>query len=94
MKREILKQFEELEDLVDIEIKNIASKLLEEYSTYQEAVDALNDYYRSRFKLDDHVYSEIHKKMIAQSTKGQQQRLPKIDIDNIKVKNIVASLKD
>lgn len=62
MKREILKQFEELEDLVDIEIKNIASKLLEEYSTYQEAVEALNDYYRSRFKLDDHVYSEIHKK--------------------------------
>ncbi|MUO32851.1 hypothetical protein [Enterococcus gallinarum] len=70
MKREILKQFEELEDLVDIEIKNIASKLLEEYSTYQEAVEALNDYYRSRFKLDDHVYSEIHKKMVAQATKG------------------------
>ena len=69
MKREILKQFEELEDLVDIEIKNIASKLLEEYSTYQEAVEALKDYYRSRFKLDDYVYSEIHKKMIAQATK-------------------------
>lgn len=69
MKREILKQFEELEDLVDIEIKNIASKLLEEYSTYQEAVEALNDYYLSRFKLDDHVYSEIYKKMIAQATK-------------------------
>lgn len=69
MKREILKQFEELEDLVDIEIKNIASQLLEECSTFQEAVEALNDYYRSRFKLDDYVYSEIHKKMIAQATK-------------------------
>ena len=69
MKREILKQFEELEDLVDIEIKNIYSKLLEEYSTQKEAVEALNDYYGSRFKLDDYVYSEIHKKMIAQATK-------------------------
>ena len=68
MKREILKQFEELEDLVNNEIKNIANKLMEEYSSYQEAIEALNDYYFSKFKLDDHVYSEIHKKMIALST--------------------------
>lgn len=68
MKREILKQFEELDNLVDMEIKNIASKLLEEYPTFQETIDALNDYYFSKFKLDDHVYSEIHKKMIALST--------------------------
>lgn len=69
VKREILKQFEELEELVDLEVKNISSRLLVEYPSYQEAIDALNDYYCSKFKLDDYVYSEIYKKMIARATK-------------------------
>lgn len=69
MKRDILKRFDELEELVDSEIKSIASQLLAECKTYDEAVETLNDYYHSNFKLDDYVYSEIHKKMIAQAIK-------------------------
>lgn len=69
MKPEILKQFEELDEVVANEVKNIANRLLEEYPSYQEAIEALTDHCRSQFKLDEYIYSEIYKKMIVQATK-------------------------
>lgn len=69
MKREILNQFEKLNQLVESEIKEIASKLLEEHETYEEALVVLVDYYESEFNLDDLIYSEIYQRMIKQATK-------------------------
>jgi hypothetical protein len=69
MKKEILKQFEELNQLVELEIKDIASKLLENHETYEEALTTLVDYYESETKIEDLIYSEIYKKMVKQATK-------------------------
>lgn len=69
MKKEVLKQFNELEDLVSSEVKKIAEKLLIEHETFEDAIKTLNDYYESKYGLDDYVYSEIFKKMKKLATK-------------------------
>lgn len=69
MKRDTLKQFEELEDLVKQEVKDIAKKILLESETFLEAIQTLSDFYKSEYKLDDYIYSEIHKEMKKQTIK-------------------------
>lgn len=69
MKKEILNQFNELECLVAEEVKVIANRLISEHETFEEALDTLNDYYESDYKLDDYVYSEIYQKMKRLTTK-------------------------
>lgn len=69
MKKEILKQFNELEELVSEEVKQIAVKLLNEHDTLEDAINTLNDYYESRYGLDDYVYNEMFKKMKRMATK-------------------------
>lgn len=69
MKKEILKQFNQLEEFVSDEVTQIADKLLEEHETFEDAIVTLTDYYESNFGLDDYVYSEIYKKMKGLATK-------------------------
>lgn len=69
MKKEILKQFNELEELVASETKDIAVKLISEHETFEGAIATLNDYYESDYKLDDYVYSEIYQQMKILATK-------------------------
>lgn len=69
MKKEILKQFNQLEEFVSDEVTQIAVKLLNEHDTLEDAINTLNDYYESRYGLDDYVYNEMFKKMKRMTTK-------------------------
>lgn len=68
MKKEILNQFNELNQLVSQEVSDIADKLIECHDNFEDVINTVNDYYEGPFKLDDFIYSEIHKKMIKQVT--------------------------
>lgn len=68
MDKKTLQQFDNLNILVETEVKDIADRLLEEYDTYKEAVEALAENFKSEFHLEDYVYSKIHQRMIAQAT--------------------------
>ncbi|WP_308618541.1 hypothetical protein [uncultured Enterococcus sp.] len=69
MKRDILKRFDELEELVKYEVEAIATDLINECDTYEEVIDDICHYYKSEFKLDDYVYQDMHKKAMKQATK-------------------------
>lgn len=68
MKRETLKKFQELNALLESEVKEIAYELLESHDTYEDALETLVEYFESDSKLEDLIYSEIYKKMIKQAT--------------------------
>lgn len=68
-KKEILEQFNALEESVATETKDIAVKLISEHNTFEEAITTLNDYYESDYKLDDYVYSEIYQQIKRLATK-------------------------
>lgn len=69
MKRDILKRFEELEELVKYEVEAIATDLINECDTYEEVINEICCYYKSEFNLDDYIYRKMHKKAMKQATK-------------------------
>lgn len=68
MKKELLKRFEELNELVDAELTDIVSNLVYEYNTYEELLIAIGDYYESELGLDDLLCEKIQLIMVAQAT--------------------------
>lgn len=68
MKRATLRKFDELNELVKSELKEISNEIIEEHETYEEAIKTITDYFESEFKLDDYVYSEIYQIAIKEAT--------------------------
>lgn len=69
MKRDVLKRFEELEELVKQEVETIATDLIYECDSYEEVIDDICQYYKSEFKLDDYIYQNVHQEAMKQATK-------------------------
>lgn len=69
MKRDTLRKFEELNELVKSEIEGIVNELMESNETFEDCINEITDFYESDYKLDDYVYYRIHEKMTKKATK-------------------------
>lgn len=69
MDKKTLQQFDNLNILVETEVKDIADRLLEEYDTYKEAIEVVCENYKSNVGLEESILNELYKKAIAQATK-------------------------
>mgnify|MGYP005967185891 CR=1 FL=1 len=79
-------------------MNNDKTAMEQEMESLKRENDALREtvriYQNHLERVIEHQAVEKYRSVVQKEKDGQQKLEPKLDIDNIKVKNIIASLKD